>query len=1010
MEWPGYQATGGRTQRRTGRSSSPSPPPPPIPPPLPPLGYRVRVPEKYKRPYYGAENGYGAHEGEPFVPIQNVPYPLVPPSLPRLVNSRAARPQPGIYDRERDRRRDRSFDEWDDRAHFLQAAPRGREPNHHRHRFYNDGEDLAGHSDDDLDDLSDLKLNLQEGQASETKPSPYIETVERIDHSRYCFRSLDPDDVTARLITSAQHVKSPPTTASLFEWIHLQTETQSFASFMSYVSILLCKAQLQQEQVSDLLHEVRQKYEHHIAASGNMKGKYLDPNLAPGEPTSGQSKAKKNLPAFVAHFSAIVDNFEKNYVVSYRQSVQGPKEWASLIAIATEQTVRLVLRSRRGINNKLATENVVITPPASTGLKEAVQQSSEVAEKEGMDAQSSASLKDRKTQTSQSGDDSVLRVSRATFHLYYWLSAVPRPGNALREGSPSGSTDSVSGQSQSSTMFDVDLKKFTNYVEEMIVHTKQNLNTALIEPSSNAATRQSPVNCTPRSLEEVEARLAEIRDACNTTDTHDQSAAEPPGGRHQDHSGDGSDAQDGIVIRRGGLMLDESQLKRQRCEKIVSLAKQVYQFLLPLEISSLESWVASKFWGTVYWYLENPDAKRSIHVHDLALRTGIQHKLRAVARDLKYGPHPLDIQIPDELRQSGLELVAMFFWGTCERQIKLLHKRFRRSEALLLIGRRKLFQSIAPESIETMEAVLPSGLVAVLIRKLMEDITEGAPDICTTYYDYITRLDLEIQKRPHSRTHQEKLASFRQEVNCIIGVLEDQTSIVSQLQEMLNRGEDMTWSLGRRREDSILRRCLTTLEDRISNFNSLERHARELTSFNLLRVESSKDRQEAAILVFTIVTIIFLPLSFVSSFFGMNTTDIRDTKFPQWIFWVSALPLTILVVVISLFVAHKIEPLKDLWTRVQDKLAAYQEGRRTEMYYGASPRPLRRDDESQQSSDAPRVSRRDVVDSDDSSSVRHARRRRPGRFIAQFSMELGRRKDSTDRRRRVTRRDRSYSY
>ena len=140
----------------------------------------------------------------------------------------------------------------------------------------------------------------------------------------------------------------------------------------------------------------------------------------------------------------------------------------------------------------------------------------------------------------------------------------------------------------------------------------------------------------------------------------------------------------------------------------------------------------------------------------------------------------------------------------------------------------------------------------------------------------------------------------------------------------------------------------------------------------------------------------------------MNTTDIRDTKFPQWIFWVSALPLTILVVVISLFVAHKIESLKDFWTRVQDKLAAYQEARRPELYYGASPRPLQRDDESQQSSYVPRVNRRDMVDSDDSNSLRHARRR-PGRFVAQFSMELGRRKASTDRRRRVSRRERSYS-
>ncbi|KAL8911774.1 MAG: hypothetical protein Q9171_003107 [Xanthocarpia ochracea] len=989
MEWPRYQATGGRTQRRTGRSSSPSPPPPPPPPPR---GYRVRVRET-ERPYYSTENGYGFQGGVPYLPAQNVPYPLVPPSLPRLVNSKSNRPQARSHERERYRRRDQSVDEWDDRARRAQVIINNTQ--YDRGRFYEDGEDLAGQGNDDLDDLSDLKLNLQEGQAPKTTPSPYIETVERIDHSRYYSRSLDPDNVTAHLVTSSRHDKSRPSTASLFEWIHLETETQSFTSFMSYVSTLLGKAQSQQEQVFDLLHE-----------------------------------------AFVAHFSAIADDFEKDYVVTYRQSVQGPKKWASLIALARERTVMLKLRPRRqrqrrgrrswspssysegdsgssnsaarylmvdlhtkGINDG-ATATVAVPPPATTGSKE------------GMDPQSSPTLKDRKTQTSQPGGDNALRVSRATFHLYYWLSAVPRPGNSLREGAPSGSTDPVSEQSRSNTIFDVDLEKLSNYVEEMIAHTKQNLNTALIEPSSNAATHQYPVNCTPRSLEEVETRLTEIINSCNTTtDTHDRSAADPPGRRHQDFSGDGSDAHDEIIIRRGGPILDESQLKRQRCEKIVSLAKQVYQFLLPLETSSLESWVASKFWGTVYWYLENPEADGSVHVHDLALRTGIQHKLLAVARDLRYGPHPLDIQIPDELRQSGLELVAVFFWGTCQMQFKPLHKRFIRSEALLLLGRRKLFLSLAPESIETMEAVLPSGLVAVLIRKLMEDITEGAPDICTTYYDYITRLDLEIQKRPHSRTHQEKLASFRQEVNCIIGVLEDQTSIVTQLQQMLNRGESMIWSLVRRREDSILRRCLTILEDRISNFNSLERHARELTSFNLLRVESSKDRQEAAILVFTIVTIIFLPLSFVSSFFGMNTTDIRDTKFPQWIFWVSALPLTILVVVISLFVAHKIEPLKDFWTRVQDKLATYQEERRTEIYYGASPRPPRRDDESQQSSYAPRINRRDVVDSDDSSSLRHARRR-PDRFVAQFSMELGRRKASTDRRkrvRRVTSRERNFS-
>ena len=67
-------------------------------------------------------------------------------------------------------------------------------------------------------------------------------------------------------------------------------------------------------------------------------------------------------------------------------------------------------------------------------------------------------------------------------------------------------------------------------------------------------------------------------------------------------------------------------------------------------------------------------------------------------------------------------------------------------------------------------------------------------------------------------------------------------------------------------------------------------------------IDSNKDRQEAAIYVFTIVTIIFLPLSFVSSFLGMNTSDIRDMQRGQWLFWAAAVPLTgIIICICSLF-------------------------------------------------------------------------------------------------------------
>lgn len=65
-------------------------------------------------------------------------------------------------------------------------------------------------------------------------------------------------------------------------------------------------------------------------------------------------------------------------------------------------------------------------------------------------------------------------------------------------------------------------------------------------------------------------------------------------------------------------------------------------------------------------------------------------------------------------------------------------------------------------------------------------------------------------------------------------------------------------------------------------------------------IESNKDRQEAAIYIFTIVTIVFLPLSFVSSVLGMNTSDIRNMGRSQWLFWAAAIPLTFSIIVICL--------------------------------------------------------------------------------------------------------------
>ncbi|KAM3435393.1 hypothetical protein MY4824_004859 [Beauveria thailandica] len=70
-------------------------------------------------------------------------------------------------------------------------------------------------------------------------------------------------------------------------------------------------------------------------------------------------------------------------------------------------------------------------------------------------------------------------------------------------------------------------------------------------------------------------------------------------------------------------------------------------------------------------------------------------------------------------------------------------------------------------------------------------------------------------------------------------------------------------------------------------------------------IEILEEGHGKAIRVFTIVTLFFLPLSFISSFFGMNVADIRETKSNQPIFWSIALPVTLGVLAIAFLYGYK---------------------------------------------------------------------------------------------------------
>ena len=87
------------------------------------------------------------------------------------------------------------------------------------------------------------------------------------------------------------------------------------------------------------------------------------------------------------------------------------------------------------------------------------------------------------------------------------------------------------------------------------------------------------------------------------------------------------------------------------------------------------------------------------------------------------------------------------------------------------------------------------------------------------------------------------------------------------------------------------------------NCIELRERASRLAILNIQLVKAQEDDKTKAILIFTMVTITFLPLTFTPGIFGMNLADISrtassDTYFwASAYFWVIAVPVTYCVVV-----------------------------------------------------------------------------------------------------------------
>jgi Mg2+ and Co2+ transporter CorA len=115
-------------------------------------------------------------------------------------------------------------------------------------------------------------------------------------------------------------------------------------------------------------------------------------------------------------------------------------------------------------------------------------------------------------------------------------------------------------------------------------------------------------------------------------------------------------------------------------------------------------------------------------------------------------------------------------------------------------------------------------------------------------------------------------------------------------------------------EKKSIHRNIKAMEERIRDCQDLMKRTQTLAAQNLRLVETYQDDKNKVLMIFTFVTIVFLPLSFVTGFFGMNVVGINGTTYTVRHFWVIAIPVTAGVGIVCFIIMYWAK-IARLWKR-----------------------------------------------------------------------------------------------
>ncbi|KAL1840531.1 hypothetical protein VTJ49DRAFT_352 [Mycothermus thermophilus] len=196
--------------------------------------------------------------------------------------------------------------------------------------------------------------------------------------------------------------------------------------------------------------------------------------------------------------------------------------------------------------------------------------------------------------------------------------------------------------------------------------------------------------------------------------------------------------------------------------------------------------------------------------------------------------------------------------------------------------------------------------------------TNYVVDVVGMYKEYCRRLRSEADRRPRRRLIL-KIAALLDELDVLRATfeyaLERVDILLSELDDAVSGGSPYGGQYPASALCEVEHDCLlherARLNVKVKEINALVHFSEEMQHRVRQMIEVMDEDHGKAIRVFTVVTVLFVPMTFVSGFFGMNTIDIRDIDANQTLYWIIAIPVTLMTLFAAFAYGYKGDEIGD---------------------------------------------------------------------------------------------------